>query len=449
MVTIKCSEVLQLDGNILMKFFLPDWEDRIDPGYSLNNDMYSDSHMSNPYANDVYAHQIYKENPPYDGILVSLSNYRSKLKLKEDNTGRLSIRGFNDIRDYLKIPISSKLEVMGDSGAFSYVTERNPPQPFFSIENVAGIYNDLNFKFGVSVDHIAAESYLIADKNGKRKRVKRPMSEKRYRVNLTLKNDMLFYHYHRRERLNFIPVGVAQGFDENSYRKSVQKIIEMGYDHIALGGLVQYTDAFIIKILEEIKPLVRGVDVHLFGVLRPDKLLTFRELGVTSFDSASYLRKSWLRSGQNYLTKNNTWYTALRVPYRNNPNVLARAKELGIAEQELETMELEALEAIHVYANGHSSVEKTLEKVLKYDKILLRNSKDERNLEEKYRITLSSRPWDKCDCSICSNLGVDVVIFRGTHRNKQRGFHNNWVFRNQIMPSKLGIIPSGTMVSNT
>lgn len=432
-----------------MRFFLPDWEDRIDLGYSLKNDMYSDSHRSNPYANDVYAHQIYKDNPPYDGILVSLSNYRSKLKLKEDNAGRLSIRGFNNIRDYLKIPTSSKLEVMGDSGAFSYVTERNPPQPFFSIENVADIYNDLNFKFGVSVDHIAAESYLIADKNGKRKRVKRPMSEKIYRVNLTLKNDLQFYQYHRRERLNFIPVGVAQGFNENSYRKSVQKIIEMGYDHIALGGLVQYTDAFITKILEEIKPLVRGVDIHLFGVLRPDKLLTFQELGVTSFDSASYLRKSWLRSGQNYLTKENTWYTALRVPYRNNPNVFTRAKELGIKEQELETLELEALEAIHVYANGYSSVEKTLEKVLKYDKILLRNSKDERNLEEKYRMTLSSRPWEKCDCSICANLGVDVLIFRGTHRNKQRGFHNNWVFRNQIMPSKLGIIPAGTIVSNT
>ena len=431
-----------------MMFFLPDWEDRIDPGYSLNDDKYSEAHKSNPYANDLYAHQIYRENPPYDGILVSLSNYRSKLRLKEDSTGRLSIRGFNDIREYLKIPISSKLEVMGDSGAFSYVTEKTPPQPFFSIENAANIYNNLNFKFGVSVDHIAADSYLITGKNGKRKRVKRPMSEKKFRVNITLKNNLQFYQYHKKERLNFIPVGVAQGFDENSYRKSVHKIIAMGYDHIALGGLIQYTDAFIIRILKEIKPLVRGVDIHLFGVLRPEKLSTFQDLGVTSFDSASYLRKSWLRSGQNYLTKDSTWYTALRVPYRNNSNILARAKGLGIPEQKLETLEIGALEAIHAYADGHSTIEKTLESVLEYDKILLRNSEDERNLEEKYKRTLLDKPWEKCDCSICSSLGVDVMIFRGTHRNKQRGFHNNWVFRNQIMPYKLGIIPVNTTVSN-
>ena len=257
-------------------------------------------------------------------------------------------------------------------------------------------------------------------------------------MDLTLENDLKFLEYHKKEGLSFIPVGVAQGFDETSYRKSVSKIIEMGYDHIALGGLIQYTDSFINKILEEINPLIKGVNLHLFGVLRPEKLSTFQSLGVTSFDSASYLRKSWLRSGQNYLARNGKWYTALRVPYTNNPNVLSRAKDLKITEVELKEFETDALEAIYEYSEGTKSIEGALERVLRYDKILLRNSKDESNLEDKYRKTLVEKPWENCGCTICSSIGVDVIIFRGTNRNKQRGFHNNWVFRNQIMPAKLG-----------
>lgn len=424
-----------------MKFFLPDWEDRIDPWYSLQTDEYSGSHKTNPYSNDYYAHQIYKETPPYDGLLVSLSNYSSKLKLKEDLAGKLSIRGFDDIREYLKIPKTSRLEVMGDCGAFSYIREKVPPQPFFSVENAANIYESLNFKLGVSVDHIAAESYLVTDKKGRRIRKKRPMNEKKYRVKLTLENDFKFFQYHKKEGLNFIPVGVAQGFDLNSYKKSVSKLVKIGYDHIALGGLVQYTDSFINEILIEISPLIKGVDLHLFGVLRPGKLSTFRELGVTSFDSASYLRKSWLRSGQNYLTKYGKWYTALRVPYSNNPNITARAKELGISDSDLKLLEVDALESLNRYADGKSSPEKTLEKILRYDKLLLRNSKDESNLEDKYMKSLIDKPWESCGCSICSNMGIDVLIFRGTNRNKQRGFHNNWVFRNKIMPVKLEEVP--------
>jgi len=66
-----------------------------------------------------------------------------------------------------------------------------------------------------------------------------------------------------------------------------------------------------------------------------------------------------------------------------------------------------------------------------YDEPFLRNSAGENNLREKYLRVLKERPWKKCDCPMCKSLGINVIIFRGTNRNKRRGFHNLWAFRNE------------------
>jgi hypothetical protein len=52
--------------------------------------------------------------------------------------------------------------------------------------------------------------------------------------------------------------------------------------------------------------------------------------------------------------------------------------------------------------------------------------------EAQYRRTLQDRPWEKCDCGICQEVGVEVIIFRGSERNKRRGFHNLAVFRDRM-----------------
>ena len=70
-----------------------------------------------------------------------------------------------------------------------------------------------------------------------------------------------------------------------------------------------------------------------------------------------------------------------------------------------------------------------LDIILKYDELLLRDTNDGKNLKEKYRRTLLDRPWKSCNCNACKQIGIHVVIFRGCNRNKRRGFHNTWVFR--------------------
>ena len=35
-------------------------------------------------------------------------------------------------------------------------------------------------------------------------------------------------------------------------------------------------------------------------------------------------------------------------------------------------------------------------------------------------------------CAICSDVGVEVIIFRNSNRNKRRGFHNLWQFMREL-----------------
>src|SRR5690606_3957835 len=106
-----------------------------------------------------------------------------------------------------------------------------------------------------------------------------------------------------------------QGWDPKSYSDAVSNLIDMGYQHVSLGGLVRTTTKDIIEIMKLVKPLVsENLQIHLFGVARPDALQTFRQLGVTAMDSASFLRRAWLGSNSNYFAKDGSRYAAIRVP---------------------------------------------------------------------------------------------------------------------------------------
>src|SRR5205085_617735 len=50
-----------------IKFFLPDWDDMVDPAYNFEAERHSGGSAS--WWNEVYAHQLYGA-PNYDGILV-------------------------------------------------------------------------------------------------------------------------------------------------------------------------------------------------------------------------------------------------------------------------------------------------------------------------------------------------------------------------------------------
>lgn len=420
----------------MLKYFLPDWEDRLDPNYDFATDRYSFGHEDDPYSHDFYAHQIFKK-PPFEGILISLSLFESKIRLDSMNGG-YEIRKQNNIRDYLKICEDSNLEIMGDCGAYSYVAKKEPPLPFYSVENIADRYNKLNFDLGVSVDHLVTDYIIIKDdKTKKSKRKYLSKKEKDLRITITIKNAKQFIKLHKINKYNFTPIGVAQGYDLDTYKKSVMTLIEQGYDNIGIGGLIQYKSEFILSVLREISPIIKGLNVHLFGILRPNYLKIFEDLGVTSFDSASFLRKAWLKSKQNYLALNSKWYSAIRVPQHSNPRLLKKADFNGYSMDDLKSMEENALTELVLYGQKKTDVDRVIDAVLEYDSLLLRGTSDVKDFRARYIETLLDRPWELCNCEMCRNLGIQIIIFRGANRNKRRGFHNVWAFRDMFKNSSL------------
>lgn len=102
-----------LNLHLGMQYFIPEWDDRVDPGYNFLTDALTPGR--DPYKNDIYAHQIYS-NSNYNGILVSKGIVeRSKKKRAQ----------IEEVRIHKFIRFSGP--VMGDCGAFGYIKEEVPP----------------------------------------------------------------------------------------------------------------------------------------------------------------------------------------------------------------------------------------------------------------------------------------------------------------------------------
>jgi hypothetical protein len=164
--------------------------------------------------------------------------------------------------------------------------------------------------------------------------------------------------------------------------------------------------------------------IHLLGVFRPKLQEAFRAAGIRSFDSATYFRKAWLRSDQNYLGADGKWYAALRVPPTTDARTLARLKLSGKRVATLERYEKTALAHLRAYASRRIGIETCLDSVLRYDALLERGDFTNDHLRGQYLRTLQARPWESCKCKICQSIGINALIFRGYNRNKRRGAHN-------------------------
>ena len=215
----------------------------------------------------------------------------------------------------------------------------------------------------------------------------------------------------------------------------------MGYDYIALGGLVRSQTKEIVEVLKAVSPhLTSSTRLHLFGIARLNAIPLFRHLGVTSFDSASALRRAWLDSKANYHSLSDKMYSAVRVPFVEGQGL--RIKKIiaaGISDRDtLRQLEQNALKALREFDSDGRGIEETLSVLLAYDELLelprdgkvdpVAKARRQARHETMYRELLTDKPWQQCDCPICREIGVEGIIFRGNDRNRRRGFHNTYVF---------------------
>jgi len=403
-----------------MKFFFPDSQDQVDPSFDFLTEERDPFRVRQ--RDDLYAHEILV-NPPSDGLLVSKAivdgtasattgKYTSAQRHRLYRAGAQSFFRLSNGR--------ARLKIMGDCGAFSYVNEEEPP---YSVEEVIDFYDGCGFHYGIAVDHVIFQYEPTVARTDPR------AAEWVRRQDITLALAADFWRDCRTRRVTFIPLGVAQGWSPQSYADAVVELQRIGYRRIALGGMVPLKTHEILACLAAIDD-VREPDtqLHLLGISRCDDIPTFASHGVTSFDSTSPFRQAFKDDRDNYYAANRT-YVAIRVPQVDgNTKLKTRIRSGEISQGEAMALERTALQRLRQYDADQIDVDAVLDALRAYSAVW--NGKSDRT--DQYRRSLEDRPWRECDCSICRAVGIEVIIFRGSERNKRRGFHNLHVFRQRL-----------------
>lgn len=399
-----------------MKFYFPDSQDQVSPTYDFLNEEYS------PYRvrqrDDKYAHEVL-EPRPYDGILVSKAIVDGSVKGsgKYSMPQRERLYRFG-VKKFFRLP--EGVATLGDCGAFNYVDEEEPP---YNVDEVLDFYEGCGFDSGISIDHVIfGYDPKVSDADVT------PAWVERREISLRYARDFLEGVQGRRS--NIEPVGAAQGWSPASYAESVRQLQEFGYKRIALGGMVPLKTNDILACLKEIDT-VRHEDtgLHLLGITRVGSIDEFAQFGVTSFDSTAPFRQSFMDDRNNYHTPEET-YTAIRVPQADaNPALKRRILSGAVSQSLVKTAERECLKRLRDYDRGSVELEEVIEILAEYEKLV---EPDKKSRIPAYERTLKKMPWKACTCTLCSKHGIEVMIFRGTERNKSRGFHNLAIFNGKI-----------------
>lgn len=403
-----------------MKFFFPDSLDFVDPNFDFVSEKKTILRVRQ--RDDVYAHELL--NRPYDGILMSkaivegVPGVTSKTRYTEGQRYRLFREGAHRF-----FRLNNRYEVMGDSGAFSYAKEEKPP---YTVDELIEFYVKTGVNQGVSLDHIVFGYRDDRSSN----RYSLP-EDKELRVEMTLENAAEFLKTAKGN--NFVPYGVAQGWDLQSYVKSVLSLQKMGYKYITMGGIITLDSIQICRLLEEVKHAsTRDIRIHLLGIGRIGLIDKFKSLNVYSLDTTTPLKQAFLDPKKNYCFGSKT-YSAIRVPQSSDNQAVKREISSGRLDQELvKDREAKALDSLRNYDSDRLDLESTLDSVLSYESLL---SSRQDILRTQYKETLKDKPWKTCSCPICRKIGIEVMIYRGSERNKRRGFHNLNNFYKEMLRS--------------
>ncbi|MFC1482241.1 tRNA-guanine transglycosylase DpdA [Myxococcota bacterium] len=403
-----------------MKFFFPDSQDQIDPLFDFEREEHPPHRVRQ--RDDRYAHEIHDE-PVYQGVLVSkaivdgLSGVTGRYTLAQRHRlYRVGVREFFRL-DSTKGP---PLMTMGDCGAFTYVREEEPP---YSVDEVIDFYEGCDFDQGVSIDHVILNYDASCDHS--LPGVDMVPEEWRRRQELTFELATEFKSRHKARKCRFIPLGVAQGWSPKSYAHAVVELQRVGYKKIAIGGMVPLKTHEILDVLEAASSVRKpSTEFHLFGVTRCEHVPQFAAYGVTSFDSTSPFRKAFKDAKNNFYTPEKN-YVALRVPQvENNPKLRRRIAAGDVDQAEAIRLEARCLERLRAFDAGKTTVRKTLNALLAYEELF----EGEIKRRAAYQEVLDEQPWKQCGCAVCRESRIDVIVFRGSERNKRRGFHNLHVF---------------------
>ena len=422
-----------------MKFVFADSLDYVDPAYNFVADRNAARRIV--YRDDEFPHE-FLERAPYDGILVSRGIVGDALipgKYTESQLMRFRREGARRFLRYSEEKFPGSMMV-GDCGAFTY---RNMVEPPYHAEDTAEFYADGGFTHGCSPDHLIFDF----DDFGAERSADEVPEETRNRFHITLQNAAEYIHSAKRLGPRFTPMGVIQGWSATSMAVAASRLVDMGYDYLALGGTVPLKIEQLCRALAAVRNVLPSrVRLHVLGFGKIEHLADLKKHGVTSFDTTSPLIRAFKDARKNYWMRsqdgNLSYYTAIRIPQATENNRLKqKALEGSVNQESIRLLEDAALSAVRQHAQRELDLEPALDAVMAYWSQLnwdeeASPSRQAGSLERQrmfYARTLGDRPWESCECRVCKEGGVEALIFRNSNRNKRRGMHNLHVFHNHLV----------------
>lgn len=289
-----------------MRFYFPDSQDQIDPSFNFRTEERSPFRIRQ--RDDLYVHEVLTP-VPYAGMLVS----KAMVDGVDGASGRYSAQQRQrlyrvGIREFFRLDDAPgpRISTLGDCGAFTYVREESPP---YSVDEVIDFYDECGFDAGLSLDHVILGFELNPPLSSA---MLPPEWVRRQALTLELAEEFLARHGERAAR--FDPVGVAQGWSPASYAASVAALQNLGYERIALGGLVAQKTAEIVAVLAEVAT-VRKTDtaLHLLSASRAPS--RSRPLPPSASRASTVRRRSAKPSRTNATTTTTTSAHGLRYEY--------------------------------------------------------------------------------------------------------------------------------------
>lgn len=422
-----------------MKFYIPEWDDQVDAGYNFIKDEYSNTNSDEP-RQKAYMWALFPQHQiPFDGILVSLLNIIGRKKKYQ------TILEKGGIRNFLQLP--EKYPILADCGAWGYINNEEEGPPFDS-ETVFKHYKAMGVNEGVTVDHLVLPQIKKGTKTIK--------VDTQRRMDITYQNGIQGHKlWKKQHKQDFDLLVGVQGLETTDYMNMFEMYIKHDIDSFAFGGLAKKTTKQVADIIDNIINHIEENDlkirkIHFFGLGREQLFKRFQKVEkygiITSFDTSSWLRQAWLGGNYHLIDKGQKKnYTAIRVPFTHGKRSSFKGKRALVDETNLPNLieaEKNVMNALRDDENP-DYIDHALEQIKSYDQLvqheLSRSYKQHyqdnelkikamhdfySKIEPKYSGVLKEQPWKKCDCVLCQEHGIDILIFRGNDRNRRRGFHN-------------------------
>lgn len=116
------------------------------------------------------------------------------------------------------------------------------------------------------------------------------VDEAKRRQHLTIANAA--WAVANRRRKDMLLYGCVQGWDVSSYRQCALACSNLGFDGLAIGGLVPRISDLdqVLAVVDAVRDVARDLPIHVFGLGKPGTVEVLYAHGVSSVDSSSYVK---------------------------------------------------------------------------------------------------------------------------------------------------------------